>query len=95
MSIVKKLDRALMHPLTVLSVLLGMLGSVFHIPVVSAILATAWHQAGTLFAAVSVVVTQGWIPAGTGQAVMIVTGALFLGRLLDKLWDGLERRLEK
>ena len=95
MSLLETLDRALMHPLTVVSVLVGMLGSVVQIPFVSALVWTAWHQAGTLFAAVSVLSTQGWLPPGTGQAAMLVAGALFLGRMGTKLWDGVERRLKE
>jgi hypothetical protein len=94
-SLLKKLDRALMHPVTVVSVLLGAVGSLVNIPIVSAIVWTAWAKAGTVFAAVSVLVSQGWIPEGTGQAAMLVAGSLFLGRLGTKLWDGIERRLDK
>lgn len=95
MTLVDALDRAITHPLTVVSTVVGLLASIVHVPVVSALVWTAWNQAGTLFAAVSVVVTQGFLPPETGQAAMLVAGALFLGRMLDKLWDGLNERLEK
>jgi hypothetical protein len=95
MKIVETLDQAITHPVTVVSVVVGTVGSLLPIPIVSALISTAWHQAGTLFAGVSVLATQGWLPAGTGQAAMLVAGALFLGRNLDKLWDGLQRRLKE
>ncbi|MHB9286784.1 hypothetical protein ACKVMT_07060 [Halobacteriales archaeon Cl-PHB] len=95
MTLIKKLDRLVMHPLTVASVLLGTLGSVLQIPLLSALVSTIWHQAGTAFAVVSVSASQGWLPAGTSRAAVAIVGVLFLGRMLDKLYDGVQRRLDK
>lgn len=90
-----RFDRALTHPVTIVSVLIGAAGSFLNIPFISALLATLWAQAGTVFAGVSLLATQGWLPAGTGEAAVLVAGALFLGRITDKIWDGLERRLKQ
>lgn len=95
MTILDRIDHALTHPLTVVSTAVSLVASIVHVPVVSAAVSTAWHQAGTLFAAVSVSATQGWLPPETGEAAVLVVGMLFLARMLDKLWDGLNRRLEK
>lgn len=95
MTILETLDRAVTHPLTVVSVALATVGSVFKIPLLSAVVWTVWNQAGAVFAGVSVLATQGWLPPGTGEAAMLVAGSLFLARVGDKLWDGLNRRLSE
>jgi len=95
MTLLETIDRIVMHPLTILSVLVGSAASIVQIPFVSAVVATLWNQAGTVFAMASLSASQGWLPAGTGQAAVLVAGCLFLGRMLDKLTDGIQRRLDK
>lgn len=93
MTITDTIDRIVTHPFTIVSVALGMVGSLFQIPILSALVATIWAKAGVVFGVASVVVSQGWLPAETGQAFLAVAAVLFLGRMLDKLWDGLQKRL--
>ncbi len=95
MTVTDTIDRIVTHPLTVVSVILGLLGSLFQIPVISAVVATVWAQAGVVFGVASVTVSQGWLPPATGQAFLAVSGVLFLGRMLDKLWDGVQRRMDE
>jgi len=95
MSVLKRLDDLVMHPVTVVSVLIGSVASIVQVPFVSALVATVWNQAGTVFAMASLSANQGWLPPGTGQAAVLIAGGLFLGRMLDKLLDGIERRLDK
>lgn len=94
MTLMETVDRMLTHPVTVISTVLGILGSLFNIPVLSAVVATVWAKAGVVFGVASVTASQGWLPETTGQVFLALAAVLFLGRMLDKLWDGMKRRLD-
>lgn len=93
MTITETIDRVVTHPLTAISILVGALGTVLPIPVLSALLEVVWAQAGTVFAAVSLTATQGWLPSGTAEVVVFLAAALWFGRMLYKLYRGLDRRV--
>jgi hypothetical protein len=94
---IERLDRILTHPVTVVTAAVGTLASLVQVPVLSALVGVIWAKAGTIFAVVSVSISQLGpqigIEPSTQQAVLLVAGALYIGRLLDKLWDAVEVRL--
>ena len=95
MSIIERIDNFITHPLTVVSTLLGLLGSMFQIPVLSALIWTLWAKAGVVFGAVSVSTSIGWLGPEIGPIAMTLAGALFLGRMLDRLWDSYRSRVNE
>ena len=95
MTIKETIDNVITHPLTVVSTILGLVGSIFHVPFLSALIGTIWAKAGIVFGFVSVSTTIGWLPAGTGQIAMTIAGAMFLGRMLERLWNSYQSRVNE
>lgn len=91
---------ALAHPVTLV---MGSFASIVHfaqIPMLDAVGAVVWNNAGMIFTAVSIGGSQfaaqfGWVSSATVNALMLVAGALFLAKILDELWDKLQRRLKQ
>ena len=93
MSVIDTIDRIITHPLTVVSSGLGLVGSFFQVPFLSAAIETAWAQSSLLFGATSLSASQGWLPAGWASAAVAITAVLFMGRMIQKLWSGYQARL--
>ena len=99
----ESLKEALTHPVATASAVVS--GTVGYVSgwaptgLLEAVGATAWEQAGALFAATSVTATQlapqfAFLPADTLQVAALVLGVLFVATRLDSVVDGFRDRLE-
>lgn len=88
------------HPITAATSLLGLLAHTLGLTWLDALWATLWHNAGTLFTALSVSSSMlpdpafGIIPLEYITAASFAVGGVFVLSLLDKFYDQLMNRLE-
>ncbi|GGL26092.1 hypothetical protein GCM10009037_07140 [Halarchaeum grantii] len=92
--------KTLTHPASVVAGALGVVGIAVKPTVITAVFAAVWAQAGTIFTATSLTAFSivpnlpslaGFQPVAIGVA--LVSGAVYLVKLGDRVIDEFERRL--
>jgi len=97
MTVLRKLEHALTHPLTAVSAAAGAASAAFPVPILDPIVGSIWSNAGMVFAGASVVsgsLSEQFGLSPTMQTtILLLAGMLWLGRIGERLWTGVERRM--